>query len=117
MLKRRRTHRPAILKMIKYMNNTNPGNGKSNQFSNDQIIHHISVSSQSQPSIGYQNFHLNHGLTAQLNSTNLLTNLSLATRSSNQLASQTTQSKHQNKIKTETEKENKSYLDDVAEVT
>ena len=68
------------MKMIKYMNS------KSNQFANDQIIHHIAVSSQSPSSIGYQNF-LNHGLTTQLNN-NLLTNLNLNTlntKSTNQL--------------------------------
>lgn len=73
--------------MIKYMST---GGSKSSQFANDQIIHHIAVSSQ--PPVGYQNlqnFHLNHGLTTtQLNSS-LLTNLSLnMTRSANQLSSQ-----------------------------
>lgn len=62
----------------------NTNSSKSNQFANDQIIHHIAVSSaQSQSSIGYQNYHLNHGLTTTQLNGNLLTNLSLNTTKSN----------------------------------
>lgn len=87
--------------------NLNTNGGKSNQFANDQIIHHIAVSAQ--PPVGYQNlqnFHLNHGLTTQLNSHSLLTNLNLnMTKSSAQLSSQP---KPYAKSKSDEEKRRKS---------
>lgn len=92
--------------MIKYMST---GSNKSSQFANDQIIHHIAVSSQ--PPVGYQNlqnFHLSHGLaTRQLNSNSLLTNLSLnMTKSASQLSSPT--GKQLAKSKSDEERKRKS---------
>lgn len=91
--------------MIKYINSNN-SNSKSNQFANDQIIHHIAVSStQSQQSIGYQNhFHgLNEMVSTQVNS-NLINHFNLNTNKSTNQSNQVKQIKKRNNS---LEKENK----------
>lgn len=71
--------------MIKYLNaNTNATGSKSGQFANDQIVHHIAVSSQPQQINGFQNqYHFqNHGLNEMVNSTMVASHLVNSTLSS-----------------------------------